>query len=489
MDYICPFCGKEIAADEVLFVHDFDSLYYQDDDRYNFLRGCSALYPFEADNTFKGKYFFATEENTVRRDANDFPKVLSVYPSEGLTPEELKYPYRNTANQAMDVEDFFATGQQPAPRYYEERVSLATRACPRCHCELPSEFGLLPVINLCLMGGRASGKTAYLIALIQQLNRQLSFNQLGSVSLLKESETYMSPQIEYYVTHDGVTRPTPTEDKLFPLVFHFSRKIFHNGPMQQNAAAQECYIAIYDMAGEGLGNPTYLLNHKGLSKSNIIMLMLDPNMLNNGGFWNAINTNYGSQMSYTHQEDLNASKQHDFYADPISSFLSHVVSVTTALHFDIQHVIGVVTKVDLPLRVDQKLFESDQVLLKSNTNDTHMGRVNVGALAQIERELLQYFNYKLGGTKDKPVSIKRMIENAFGTAMDSSLLAVSTYTRRPDDASHNIVFENLYYETASKHRIIEPFLKLLTLTNMVPTSEMSLPPQKQRPKNGWFGRR
>ena len=489
-NYHCPICGLEIMPDQVLFVDKSSDKRYLDVRRYNDLVGRFKEFPLEDMRNFQGLYYHATMDNTCTLDANEFPTVVEVKVSDGLTPLELEL--ERLPEDREELPDVLPIEEKPTPS--KAPIKLGDRACPHCHCSLPKKFGMLPTICVTMLGGRAAGKTAYLIALLQQLQTQLSQFNLGTVSLLPESEAFMQLQINYYVEHGGITMPTPTE-RLFPLVMEYN---YNNGE-----ETHACYFALYDIAGEAVqnrenrANTRYLLNHPGIQDAQVVLLVLDPNQLNNGAFKAMENRKqqqaagedtlvqpYGKPTDEQHDP-------HDFYGTSIPVFLNNAITANRDLGIlsNVRHVITLVTKIDQPLMFEPSLFDTPNVMIKNDIGNLHNKRVNEVVLRRVESDLLLYFGHKLNR------DLKKVIACAFakpsGESPNVNLLAVSTYTlnRSPDNL---ISFQNDFHETARKHRIIEPFLALLAISNMVPIAapapERAEARQPAKPSR-WRGRR
>ena len=460
-EYICHFCGKPILAEDVLFVdHSFAS-YFHDELRYQFLLQASSDYPFESGHQFRGLYFPCEEPNDITlRDENGFPKELTVRLCDGLTPDEL-------LGREPDIAE-----AQSKPVSVETRP-LRSRACPHCHCRLPADFGVIPTFSVCLFGGRAAGKTAYLLSLFQQITRassQLEACQLGTAQLLEESAVYIRPQLVLF-ERTGVTAPTPVGARLFPLVL-----LYHN---MNVSPPRRCFIALYDIAGEGLKDLDYLAQHEGLKKARTIMLMLDPNMLCDGAYFYAASDTPADPAMYWQNASADGETAHDFYAGSIASFLSDAYSMAGEL--DLENIIAVVTKLDQPLTVDSDLFASTKCLMRyNNIQQLHSGAVSLRAFDRMDEELRSFFREKIS------VDIRRQIASAFhGKVEKPMLLGVSTYTKVADH-DNRAVFEYQYSSSAPKHRIIEPFLAVLYQCGMVDAKSQEITsaakPAKPAPK-------
>ena len=131
--FICPYCGKKIDENNILFVYDGYPALYEDTVRFNFLTKCSSQWPFDNGDRFKGLYFHPVPENTKYRDEGEkkhVPVLTYARLSSGMTPRELADP---------DMRN--ATGEEK-PEPNDDPIPISNRACPHCHCRLPNNYGL-----------------------------------------------------------------------------------------------------------------------------------------------------------------------------------------------------------------------------------------------------------------------------------------------------------------------------------------------------------
>ncbi len=462
MGYVCLFCGKEIEPHEVLF-HDtmHNPSFFVDEKRYNYLLGCTGDYIFDNGNKFRGLYFRCEEPNTIlKADENGFPVTLSACPCNGLTATEL----------LGEVSDPDETAQKSVDT---NEVRLNNRVCPHCHCHLPTEFGKIPNYSICLMGGRAAGKTAYLVCMLQQINTQLQACNLGNAVMVKESMDYFKHQMDHY-NETGMTLPTPTNARLMPLVLRYA-----------NPNMESVFISLYDIAGEGTVdssnqvNVDYIANHKGIAASNTLMLMLDPNMLCDGEYVRG--RVEAGEMTMEEME-------HDCCDVDLTTYLSLCSIIKDYINCD--HIISVVTKMDLPLTSgDAGMFAGATSLVRrNNVSEMHKGAVNIDTLSAVSQQMSNFINIKLGVGRSG-MGVRQMIQRTFGSSKPPLMLGVSTHTLTDKG------FVNLYTHDAPKHRILEPFLAILVCCGVVPaTSGQQAPapsgkPTKtgKPPRHGLFG--
>lgn len=475
MDYICPYCGGPVNKDNILFVC-HGSAVYRDTVRFNFLKRCCDDWPFEQGDEFHGLYFHPGDAEVVTRDeATQMPLTIRASLRDGLTPRELR----------EDAPADFTPEVKPDAML---PVLLGTRACPHCHCRLPVSFGVVETVYVTLMGGRASGKTAFLISLVHQLNTQLQARGLGSVELEEESRIYYDYLNGYYQEHEGVTLPTPRDNSLFPFVFSYTNL--------NSDQVKRCCIVIYDMAGEGASVPEYLLQHLGVQQARTVMLILDVNMTCRGAYYDAFQRLLRQQEAGG-QEDAAlpspAGGQHDYYADTVEQFLATAVVKHSHLGIlsQVRHVIAITTKLDQALVTRPALFRGNCVL-KNDLGQDHRGGLDPDVVAQVTRDVNTF--YASASLTPSSRTLTGMIESAFAQSatdkVDVHALAVSTYTRRDTGGPNELVFDNGYQPSFRKHRIIEPFLLLLYQSGMIGAKPGRTDAQASKPKKkGWFGRR
>lgn len=507
--YSCPYCNYHITSDNVLFRYNTRKLPYRDMRRYAFYSLCSSNWPLESER-FEGLYFLASdaENGEVVKDENDFPVCIKAKPCNGKTPTELEkmelpgdplsnyiaqYENKNPhsvrnddAAQVSSPTDLLAgtpfgmpsaaqTGDADAeikPVDDGTVVAIAIRACPNCHNELHQRFGRIPTINVTLLGGPSAGKTAYLLSLTHQLAVQLAGHGLGTATLLNASAQYFKFLDQGYQVMK-TTMPTVRDEKLFPFVFHYE-----NWQTQK-----ECFVKFFDIAGETTNDPNALLNHQGIMEASTLLLILDPNQLNQGMYSAALNAGGAAD------ESMNRSNV-ECFEDDISSFIGTSIINNTGLGAfqNIKHIIAVFSKMDMVLQADRKFFGAGQdnvnCIVRYDLGKAHTGGLDTAVIRKIGSELDRIINH----VSDRPgLNLRSQLCRIFRGIKeeDTLLLGVSTHTLV--DPS-NIVFENDCSSRASKHRIIEPFLCILAQNDMIPKYNM-VPVNDATPKNSVIPRK
>ncbi|MGN1019297.1 MAG: hypothetical protein ACI4O7_02895 [Aristaeellaceae bacterium] len=446
-----------MTKDSILFVSD-DTPFYQDSVRFDFLKKCCDDWPFIHDGKFTGLYFHPGDVKIVKEN-DGMPTTVEVSLQDGLTPREL-----TQAERVSYIPEEKPTSLMP--------IKLSTRACPHCHCRLPGSFGVVETHYVTMLGGRAAGKTAFLISLIHQLNTQLSMRGLGTIELEKESQTYYEYLNKYYQDHKGITPPTPKDNNLFPFVFNYVNL--------SSQPVKECCIVIYDIAGEGTMVPDYLLQHLGIRQAKTVMMILDVNMTCHGAFFDAcqhkiLQQTGGNTMPLDDQPSTDL--QHDYFADTVEQFLANAVVRHSHLGIlnQVEHIIAITTKIDQALTTKPNMFQGN-CLLPQDLGNAHQGGLDLGVLDHLQRDINIF--YANAYSHIKSYSLTNVIQNAFtqgGNTVDVRSVAVSTYTRRMTGDPKAIIFENGYKPQYAKHRIIEPFLLLLYQAGMIPAIQSSGP--------------
>ena len=441
--YVCPYCGEEIKKEKVLFWETVNTQ-YTDNIRGEFLKRHGI--EVRSGNRFDRMYYKVTDDNVIRVDENGYPTMIRDYLSNALPPEELD----KKENDRKDIFDdaFDSAGneeeqEQREERNEQEQHNIPKRACPFCHCELPLQFGMLKTYHIALFGGRAAGKTAYLINLFQQAKVQLSANNLGTVELAEESKNFLEPLIERYEREKTVP-PTP-KVPLIPLVCQFKSR------------SREAFVVFYDIAGEGVFDSAYMANHKGIANCQSLLLMIDPNMFVEGAYYLEWQGNHPQPGEDGYNGELGG----DCCMEPLDSFIYNAGTLCNEYSGGIRNVVCVITKLDMMMESDSEYFGSGQIEVLQNAGDKHREAVNLTVLHQVSQELSLYLS------KRHKVDLKKKIGDIFGDEVKVNILGVSTSTRRTG-TGNTIVFDPDSAQTAPKHRIIEPFLVLLMYFGLIP---------------------
>ena len=476
--YVCPYCGQPIGENDILFYEEVKTQ-YTDNIRGEFLRRHGVK--VSAGNKFPRLYYKVKPEiNVIRADENGYPMMIEDHLGNAIAPADLEKSNNdmNSFDDDFDSDTFDDGMESRNEKRDRELHKIPKRACPYCHCDLPMQFGTLKTYHVAMFGGRASGKTAYLVNLFQQIGTQLNVNDLGSVDLASESREFLQPMIDDY-EREGTTRPTPADGGMLPILCHY-----RNG-------GDEAFIIFYDIAGEGTGDMAYMANHKGIARCESLMLMVDPNMFVGGSFYAEWTVNHNSG-------DNRYSSGGDCCKEPLDSFLNKAGELCKEYSDKIKYVVCVLTKMDMLLESKAKYFSSGDIEIVTDVGDKHRGAVDMKILGRVGRDLNTYLE------QEHRIRMKEKIQQHFGSDVRVGILGVSTSTRVKGKGSE-IVFEARSAAIDSKHRIIEPFLVVLMYFGLVPvrTPDGSIrrftgnekqenvdppPPPPPKKKFKWFGR-
>ena len=289
-----------------------------------------------------------------------------------------------------------------------------------------------------MFGIRAAGKTAYLVNLFQQVNTQLSNNNLGSVMLAEDSRLFLQPMIEMY-EDSGNTKATTADNGLLPIVCQYK-----NG-------GKESFIVFYDIAGEAVTQSDYVANHKGIQNCETLLMMIDPNMLTSGAFAAAWENSHGAGSE-------------DMTYPTIAAFLNEAGVICQDFADHLKSVVCVITKMDMVLEKDSDLFggANSKLEITTDIDKKHLNHVNLPVLAEVRNNLDKFLQTQYS------VNLSKKIHDTFGQDRQVYLLGVSTSTRVPSTSGDKkIRFEPKNSATDPKHRIIEPFLVIAMTFGLV----------------------
>jgi hypothetical protein len=130
----------------------------------------------------------------------------------------------------------------------------AERACPNCHCELPSGFASGKTVKICILGRSNAGKTMYLSVLLEKLLKSESDFGIGLTPRTKSTQNrwrniYHKP---IYVDHVVSSRTIPYRENPHlrePLLFEMRVRgyvpFFY--PLRR---VRKFNLGLYDCAGE-----------------------------------------------------------------------------------------------------------------------------------------------------------------------------------------------------------------------------------------------
>lgn len=145
--------------------------------------------------------------------------------------------------------------------------------CPHCNNWLPTEMIEKGSEIISVIGGPASGKSNYIVALIQQLQKYGYKLQLGQIlpQLVGRTKSEYTKHLyergkEYIFERHTPVPKTPTTDHPIPWIFR----------LESHATKKAVYLVFYDTAGESFKDPEEIKrNAKYLEKSRAVIVLLD----------------------------------------------------------------------------------------------------------------------------------------------------------------------------------------------------------------------
>lgn len=150
-----------------------------------------------------------------------------------------------------------------------------TRICPQCHYKLPPNIEQSEQKVIAIIGGRATGKTHYIVALIHRLthavgpNLAITVTPLGDESQERWIEDFYTPLFEQHTVLQP-TQPSAIDYRVkVPLIFRL-----HIGKGRQSRILN---LSFFDTAGEDMtSNATLSTYSNYICGADGIIFLLDP---------------------------------------------------------------------------------------------------------------------------------------------------------------------------------------------------------------------
>jgi hypothetical protein len=150
-----------------------------------------------------------------------------------------------------------------------------TRLCPHCHFEFSHDVGLVDQRIVAIIGGRATGKTHYIAALIthlqQEIGKQFDFTirMLGDHTQERWEQDFYIPLFVHKMVLQP-NRPAEVDPQVKePLIFRFT---FNAGRVRRILN-----VSFFDSAGEDMTSLTTMsLQNRYITHADAIVFLLDP---------------------------------------------------------------------------------------------------------------------------------------------------------------------------------------------------------------------
>ncbi|HEL1618534.1 TPA: hypothetical protein TXL63_000333 [Streptococcus suis] len=138
-----------------------------------------------------------------------------------------------------------------------------TKLCPKCHNDLPTDFGSYPLINISLYGTTMSGKTTYLYALLDTAENKIAASYGGAIYPIGNDPERILEKIRGQESQ--VAAATTVSEYLPPVIY----RLTING--------HTYLFAICDIAGESVHNDQQMLNKLNQFRySDGLIMMVHP---------------------------------------------------------------------------------------------------------------------------------------------------------------------------------------------------------------------
>ena len=378
--------------------------------------------------------------------------------------------------ERLQVTEWETALEQRVPRFAkrydgdDERI-LTERICPHCHCEIPGEYFVASererVRSIALIGGTRSGKTQYMLAMLQNLKLEFS-NELflGHVTVCNDSKLFIDTLEQQF--QDSKRTDTTRVGAIFPLLIRIDP--FSGG--------EPFFLRIFDCAGEVFNNISHIVNQAGLKKevAEAALVLVDPAQI-----WG----------------DAVIAKETDrgeHYSDTMGSLLTKIQQGRALT--GLKQVAVVMTKFDLVLMrpaltrrggtPDGNPQHRDSALSFYNGSlSAHQTGVSIHEINTVHLNMKQ-FVYSNGAGRNLLQSITDML----GTKDDNiKCFCVSTYKWSSDEERRSLaakrqderateqsgVEQDLLIPCVNanpeRHRLIEPILYLMAEWKLIPTKK------------------
>jgi hypothetical protein len=152
------------------------------------------------------------------------------------------------------------------------------RVCPRCHNELPSQFGELQNFIIALIGAKETGKSNYIGVLVRQLAYDVGSAFSAALNALdgRTTKRYNSDFKRYLYENRQIVPATMSSqtgiDVRYPLNYEFS--LDGKGMMGRRRAIA---LSLFDTAGEDLDDQDVTTTHaRYVAQAHGLIFLLDP---------------------------------------------------------------------------------------------------------------------------------------------------------------------------------------------------------------------
>jgi hypothetical protein len=337
---------------------------------------------------------------------------------------------------------------------------LNKRICPHCHCTVPPGIGDLPVFRIAMLGGKASGKTTYMLLAISQIIHGNNANNtldrglhLAGGSLVGESAQLYNELFDLY--RQGVLNSTEmVEDKgVFPLVLQVNPR-----------SRRHCsfFLVLQDFPGEGMRNDSYLINNRAVLGADGAILLVDPGQLRQLPEENQIE-NPMQRETYCNEE----------LEETCDEFRKHL-----NLFENLRSIIVTLNKIDK--LYENRLHMQPHLVMGNNSmldigslQDHHISEIDPETLELVSRSVCYIFANLMNLAQDVTITENRFrqilgCEDAQSRMIHFKGISAHTWSEGAQSFRSNLEMSAI----GNGHRLLEPVLELLGQASLLPVKPL-----------------
>lgn len=310
------------------------------------------------------------------------------------------------------------------------RITSYTRICPYCHFELWQDVGYeIEQRIIAIVGGRATGKSHYIAALIHRLQNEVGSQfhivpeMLGEDTRERWLRDFYRPLFQNKIVIQGNVQAAIDPTIKSPLMFRF---LFKEG-----RRLRALNVSFFDTAGEDMRSlNTMAVQNRYICRANGIIFLLDPLQIP------LIRSQLGTRKLGLPPEDPDASPDH--IVDNLRALFNQEYNLSPQQRVNVP-IAFTVSKTDM-LR---PFLDPTSGLLRPPPNN-HPGYINFGDLQSVQTEVSSFLADWINPAFLEKVDAKFSNYGFFG---------ISALGEQPDDKGQ--------LSSVSPLRVEDPFLWLL----------------------------
>lgn len=544
--YYCPFCAGSFRAEEVLFVDEdktgtvtneseYDPEQFEFQQRivsFNNTTEWDGKTPIQIENRPKYKYHRWHEVGSLPFQApisfngpSAIPDDIIVYRSKGMTPNQLSgkepAPWEHVTRVAEEekppepetkvskgeaLRNMLLSGmanqqKAQAAAAVEQTImpddvqkTLTNKACPRCHCLLPDLFGSVPTYRISMLGGTASGKTTYMVAVANLLDKMsgLPSGVINGCQISAESKRYFDYLIKC-LEHNKLSSTALEESTFIRFVFPI---VLNMTTVTDDGFGERQFILIInDIPGEAMESKDFLMTYPGLLATNAAIMLLDPVQFAGTQRKKAM---IQSDMEAIHLDtadtDVYNSHARSFTPTTFDKTLGHIKAMLVQDKFSqLSSLTMVLNKIDLLYgRKSNVLDVNKDAALKNvngqnELNEQHRDGMDMVFVQELSRQVEHIIEKKLEYST-YTTALRPMVQNLQHMVYT---LCISIRSWNAGKGNFDTLRDEHGYVNASEiigFRMMEPLLVSLVHLGLVRTKEHEEPEPEETVKKGFWSR-